>query len=92
MKEYQEALSHQKQAEAEAVMALPVANMKPEEISAKRDQLHARAQKCDETARKAQQKEKLYYRFWRIDGFIARTLFVLGLAFLYIFAVRNALQ
>ncbi|HET6842029.1 MAG TPA: hypothetical protein VFK06_10130 [Candidatus Angelobacter sp.] len=92
IQEYQDAVSAQKEAEADAVMIVPVANMKPEDLPAYRDQLLDQAKKRAEEGVKMKGKENLYYRLWRVTGFASRTLFVLGLTFLYVFAVLNTLQ
>jgi hypothetical protein len=92
IREYQDAVSAQKEAEAEAVVTVFVANMKPEERPEERERLLKRAKQHADEARRVQKKEDLYYRLWRVTGFISRTLFVLGLGFLYIFAVWNTLQ
>jgi hypothetical protein len=92
IREYQNAMSAQKEAEADAIMTMNVVNLMSEELPAERDRLLDKAKKFAEEATIMQRKENLYCNLWRLVGYASRILFVAGLAFLYIFAVRNALQ
>lgn len=92
MAEYQEAMSTQRKAEADSLGTLPVVNLKPDEIAAERDERLKAAQRHSDAATKAQRKGELYYRLWRVFGFAARSMFVLGLFFLYVFAVWTTIR
>lgn len=92
MAEYQEAMSAQRKAEADSLGTLPVVNLKPDEVVAERDERLRASRKHGDAAAKARGKGELYYRLWRAFGFGARSTFVLGLFFLYVFAVWTTIQ
>jgi len=92
MREYQDALSNQKTAEADAVGKVPIVDLPPAEYEQERARLKKKAEAYASSARDLKKKEDRYYWMWRSGGFAARLLFLVGLVCLFTFATFNAIQ
>jgi hypothetical protein len=90
--EFQNAMKRQREAEADALPVINVANMEAGEIPGEIASLRERAGKYGEEAIRSEKISRIYWKLWRCMGFGARLLFVLGLAFLSVFAMLNTLQ
>lgn len=92
IRELQFAQKSQREAEVDAILSGSVINLKQDEIATETAERKARAQQHEKEGKRVKRLEDLYYRLWRSIGFAARTLFVAGLALLYVFASWNALH
>ena len=93
MQEYFDALEKQKLAESAAVLNINVVNLRTDaEIQEEHLRLRKSAESYGKTASNLTKKSDRYYRLWRVDGFAARVLFLIGLLLLFTFATMNALQ
>lgn len=93
MQEYFNALEKQRLAESDAVLSINVVNLQTDaEIQQERLRLRKSAELYSKRAVDLKKKSDRYYRLWRVDGFAARVLFLIGLLLLFTFATMNALQ
>jgi hypothetical protein len=90
--EFQNAMKTQREAEADALPFINVANMSAAEIPGEIASLRERAGKYGKEAARSVKISQIYWKLWRCIGFGARLLFVIGLAFLLVFAMLNTLQ
>jgi hypothetical protein len=90
--EFQNAMKTQREAEADALPVINVANMSAAEIPGEIASLRGRASKYEQEAKRSERIAQIYWKVWRCMGFGSRLLFVIGLAFLLIFAMLNTLQ